>query len=73
MGIKYYDEAQHVLADIEVSRNPEGTKNVAIFMARYITEQASAKLQRPVWICAMAVCRAKFTAWPDDNEPLEWD
>jgi len=51
-GIKFYDEIQDVLLDIETSEAPH--KNILQLFAMYITQEASTKAGMAVWLCCLS-------------------
>ena len=66
--IKYKDELQKALLDIEKCTNPEDYSNCTELFTVYVTQQATRLLGSPQWVCAYSFNQALGSAWPDAIE-----
>ena len=65
-GVRYIDDLQNALIDIETCENPKEYASVTELFSLYITQRVSEAAGRPLWVCTFAFNHEIGSAWCDE-------
>ena len=68
-GMKYKDELQTVLVQIEKTDDPGEYESVTELFCMYVEQQSCELAGKPLWLCTFSFNNAAGTSWPEIKFP----